>query len=382
MSAAADHNADPDTSRPEGRSRPRAPRSRAFAAMVAITAAALLAAACGGSSAEAGGSSKGSGGAAAKVTVGTTNSMSDGTLYIADAKGFFKEENIEVEFMPFKSGGEMISALGTGGLDVGGGGPNAGLYNALNRDIKLKIVADKGHIMKEASYFSLVVRKELVDSEKVKTVADLKGLKVADYQESGTTGVALAKVLETEGLKITDVKRTFLSGTAMMAAFQNGSVDAGILAEPYITLAQKEGIGTEIFPSADVYPDQQGTVLMYSESFGKDKETATAFMRAYLKAARAFTDAVKDGRLAGTGSEDLAEIIAAKTKNKPAEIREMAAQGVDPDGKVNVESLETDLTFWKSNGWVDNKDAKASSAVDQSFADAAVKDLGAYTPGS
>jgi NitT/TauT family transport system substrate-binding protein len=375
MSKAADHMVHPGCPRPK--TRRRASRRGLLMAISAITAGALLTSACGGSSAEAG-----SAGHVTKITVGTTNSMSDGTLYIAEAKGYFKDENIKVEFMPFKSGGEMISALGTGGLDVGGGGPNAGLYNALNRDIKLRIVADKGHIMKEASYFSLVVRKELVDSGKVKSVADLKGLKIADYQESGTTGVALAKILETEGLKITDVKRTFLGGTAMMAAFQNGSVDAGILAEPYITLAQKEGIGTEIFPSADVYPNQQGTVLMYSEGFAKDKKTATAFMRAYLKAARTFTDAVKDGRLAGTGSEQLAEIIAAKTKNKPAEIREMAAQGVDPNGRVNVESLETDLTFWKANGWVDNKDAKASSAVDESFADAAAKDLGAYTPGS
>jgi NitT/TauT family transport system substrate-binding protein len=307
--------------------------------------------------------------------------MSDAAFYIADAKGFFAEENIDVELMPFKSGGEMISALGTGGLDVGGGGPNAGLYNALNRDVDLRIVADKGHILKEASYFALVVRKDLYESGAVTSAGDLRGRNVADYQESGTTAVALARLLETESLALADVKRTYLAGTAMIAALSNGSVDAGILAEPYITLAAEQGVGVVVAPSADVYPDQQGTVLMYGERFASSTpEVAEAFMRAYIKAARYYADSLEGGHLAGANSEEIADIVSQQTSIDPATIRTMAAQGLDPNGAVNVDSLESDLDFWRENGWIDSPDITAAQAVDTSFAEAAVTALGLYTP--
>lgn len=360
---------------PSGSTSPRAlgrhPWTRKALAVAGAGALALVAG-CGGSD------STTSAGGDTPLKVGTTNTLSDATLFIAQDRGYFEDEGLDVELTPFKSGGEMVSALGTGSLDIGGGGPNAGLYNALNREINLRIVADKGQILPKKSYFSLVVRKELYDSGKITTVEDLKGKKVADYQESGTTGAALARILETGDLTIKDVNRTMLGGTEQVAAFQNGSVDAGILAEPYITVAEEEGVGKEIFPSGDAYPNQEGTVLMYGDEFAKNEEAGVAFMKAYLRAARDYTDAVEDGNLTGPGSDELIKIIAKETQLDPEQIPKMRVQSVDPNGDLNTESMQEDLDFWKENGWVDNGAASVDEAIDESFADEAEEDLGTY----
>ena len=56
-----------------------------------------------------------------QVQVGIARTMSDAGYYIADAMGYFHDENLAVTLIPFKSAAQMIAPLGIGELDVGGG---------------------------------------------------------------------------------------------------------------------------------------------------------------------------------------------------------------------------------------------------------------------
>ena len=78
------------------------------------------------------------------VHVGIANASSDVAFFIADKKGYFRQEGIDARFVPFDSGAKMVAPLGAGQLDVAGGSPSAGLYNAVVRGIGIKVVADKG----------------------------------------------------------------------------------------------------------------------------------------------------------------------------------------------------------------------------------------------
>src|SRR5712692_9508503 len=79
------------------------------------------------------------------VKFGQVGAISDAAIYIADAKGFFKEQGITFESVPFQSAALMIPPLGTNEIQVGGGAISAGLLNAYGRGINLLIVADKGN---------------------------------------------------------------------------------------------------------------------------------------------------------------------------------------------------------------------------------------------
>src|SRR5438046_3003402 len=72
-----------------------------------------------------------------KINVGIANSATDVGLFVADKKGYFKREGLEVNFIAFDSGARMIAPFASGDLDVGGGGPSAGLYNAVARGIDI-----------------------------------------------------------------------------------------------------------------------------------------------------------------------------------------------------------------------------------------------------
>src|SRR5512139_2277704 len=129
--------------------------------------------------------------AADQVKIGISRTLSDAGYYVADAKGFFRDEGMDVSITGFNSAAQMIAPLGTGELDVGGGTVSAGFYNAVGRGILMKIVADQASIKPGYGYSSLMVRKDLVDSGRYKSFADLKGMKVA----IGAPGTGTASAL-------------------------------------------------------------------------------------------------------------------------------------------------------------------------------------------
>src|ERR1700744_6143497 len=77
------------------------------------------------------------------IKVGATSTTSDAPIYIADKLGYFSDEGLSVTVSNFRSASDMVAPLGTGELDAGAGSPSAGLYNAVLRGVRIKIVADK-----------------------------------------------------------------------------------------------------------------------------------------------------------------------------------------------------------------------------------------------
>src|SRR4029079_14983494 len=102
--------------------------------------------------------------AADQVKIGISRTLSDAGYCVADAKGFFRDEGMDVSITGFNSAAKMIAPLDTGELDVGGGTVSAGFYNAVGRGILMKIVADQASIQPGYGYSSLMVRKDVGES--------------------------------------------------------------------------------------------------------------------------------------------------------------------------------------------------------------------------
>jgi NitT/TauT family transport system substrate-binding protein len=313
--------------------------------------------------------------------VGHVSTGSDVGIYVADKKGYFKEEGITVELTAFTTAANMIAPLGAGQLDVGGGTVAAGLYNAAARDIHIKIVADKGTIKPGYIYSSLVIRKDLVDSGRYKSLADLKGMKAAVSGYGTGNAATLNAALVLGGLKWSDVDTVELGFPQQMAALQNKGIDAGVLNEPLMSVAVKDGVAVKDKRDAEIYPDHQVAVMLFASDFmQKRPDTAYRFMRAYLRAVRDYNDVLKDGHFAeGAKADEIIRILIAETPVKNVAVyRETAATAIDPDGTVNVASLRKDLAYFKEQKLIDKPDITADSMVDMSLVDRAVKELGKY----
>src|SRR5262245_14624348 len=224
------------------------------------------------------------------VRVGIVNSSTDVPFFIADAKGYFKEEGLSVELLPFDAGAKMIAFLGTGDLDVGGGAPSVALYNAAAQGLQIKIVADKAHHAAGLGHAALMVRKDLIDSRKFTDFKDLKGLRVAVVGVGSGDESVLNEALKRGGLKWRDANVLSLAFPQHPAAFQNGAIDASLTSEPFFTVIKKAGTAVAFARNGQIYPDQQSTALMYGVGFTRNKpDLARKFIRAYIRAARFYT---------------------------------------------------------------------------------------------
>jgi NitT/TauT family transport system substrate-binding protein len=315
------------------------------------------------------------------VKVGIVNASSDAPFFIAEAKGYFKDEGLTVDLIPFASAAKMVAPLGIGELDAGGGGVSAGLYNAVARGVGLKIVADKAHISPGYSYASLLVRKDLVTSGKFKDYKGLKGLKVAISGIGGVDESVLNQALKRGGLKWGDADVVPLGFRQHPAAYKNGAIDASITNEPTLTYILRQGTAVRFAYNEQFYPDEQTAVLIYGDLFIKKRRaTAEKFIRAYLRGVRYYNDALKDGHLAGPAADDVINILVKYSSLKDAAVyRAITPQASDPDGKVSVAGLQKDWTFFKDHGEINGK-VTVDDIVDPSFAKKAVAELGPYRP--
>lgn len=320
--------------------------------------------------------------AADVVNVGSVGNSGDVGFFIAEAKGYFRAENLDVKLTVFDSAARMIAPLGTGDLDVGSGAASAGLYNAAARKIDIRAVADRGRTAPGYQYQTLMIRKDLVDSGRVKDYSDLKGLKFAAAAPGVTSLSVINEAMKKGGLKYTDVEVVSLGFPQQLAAFQSKAIDASMMIEPFATRLVNDNVTVRWKSTEDFYPNDQISMIFYGDKFAKEKtDVAKRFMKAYVRGARDYNDALENGQWKKDAKAD--EVIAILSKNLKLtveQIRGIFPHACDPDGRLNLESMRKDLAFFQEQGLVGDKTAKVDAIVDMSFVEAAVKELGPYKP--
>ena len=317
----------------------------------------------------------------AELNIGSANSASDVSIFLADKKGWFKEERIAIKTTAFNSAANLVAPLGAGQLDIGGGSVSAGLYNAVSRGIKLRIVADKASSQPGYGVNKCLIAKRHVESGRFKELKDLKGMKVGMNGPGNSNWGSLWGAMKMAGLKLSDVETVDMSYPDHVLAYQNNSIDASFTTEPSGTLAIMKGYAVEATSDDKTRPYHAIAQILFSEKMSANRELGVRFMRAYLRAVRHYHGALKDGRLAGDNAEEIIQVLTEYTPIKDPQVsRTIVPNGIDPDGKVNIPTLKEDYDVYKSQGWIEGA-ATVEDVIDMSFVEAAVKDLGPYKRG-
>ena len=316
------------------------------------------------------------------VKVASADIASDIGFFIADKKGYFRAEGLDVSLTTLPNSPQMIGPLGMGQLDVGAGTVAASLYNAVAQNITIRAVADKGSMRPGYGFSGLLVRKDLVDSGRFKTFKDLKGMRIAVGTFGSANSSAVNEALKRGGLTWDDAKMVALTFPQHLAAFANKAIDAGMTNEPTASEAVKDGLAVRIAGNDEIYPDQQTAVVLYSELFARQRpQLALRFMRAYIRAVREYNDALKGGKIAGPNADEVISILTEYTFIKDPQIhRAITPAAIDPDGRMNLDGLRNDLQFFKERKLIQDPTITVEKIVDPSYAAAAVKELGPYKP--
>ncbi len=199
-------------------------------------------------------------------------------------------------------------------------------------------------------------------------------MKVAIAGGPGTTGAYfVAKALKESGLTVKDIDIVNLANPDMPLAFENGSVDAALVARPFSEQILSGGKGVVLAP--DTAPGAMTTVFMYSGKFVKERtDVAKRFMVALLKGARAMHG---DKFLDPANMKAYLKYV---TSTEDA-IRKGKPQVYDPNLSVNTQSIKDLEEIFRWAGWTNYKTGIAEEKmVDASFVKNAVKILGPYKP--
>ncbi|MFS7161414.1 sulfonate ABC transporter substrate-binding protein [Serratia proteamaculans] len=140
--------------------------------------------------------------------------------------------NTKISWIEFPAGPQMLEALNVGSIDLGSTGDIPPIFaQAAGADLLYVGVEPP----KPKAEVILVP-----ENSPIKTVAELKGRKVA-FQKGSSSHNLLLRSLQKAGLKFTDIQPIYLTPADARAAFQQGNVDAWTIWDPYYSAALLQG---------------------------------------------------------------------------------------------------------------------------------------------
>ncbi|WP_201495198.1 ABC transporter substrate-binding protein [Rubrivivax sp. A210] len=261
------------------------------------------------------------------LAVGGKNLLYYLPLTIAEQRGYFKAEGLDLTIVDFAGGSRALQALVGGSADVVSGA----FEHTVNMQFKgqrLRAFALQGR----APQIVLGVNPKTMAG--YKTVADLKGKKIGVTAPGSSTHVMLNFVLAKAGLKPADVSVIGV-GTAQgaAAAMRAGQIDAMSNLDPVITLLQRSGdlkvvSDTRILAEAErVFGGPMPAACLYAQQAFIDKHPATvqalanAIVRAdkWIQAAgpKDIIEAVPESYLLGDRAVYIDAFLAAKGALSP-----------------------------------------------------------------
>jgi NitT/TauT family transport system substrate-binding protein len=274
---------------------------------------------------------------------------------------------------------DQVAPVGAGQLDIATGAPSAGLYNAVGRGVDIKVVADKGSApTPQWDFAALMIRKDLIDSGKVKDYKDLKGLTLVTSGKGNSPEVALATALKKGGLTLKDVNFQQMGFPDMVTAMANKGIDGGIVIEPFVSSIEAAGTGVAWKRNLDIFGhNEQIAIIAYGQKVFSNQDLGRKWMTAYVKGLRDYNDAFGSKK---KGYDDVVKILTQHTSVKDPKIyAKMKPAGLDPDGKLDVKSMQEDLDYYQSAGYL-KEPVDLSKLIDTSFQQYAVQQLGPYKP--
>lgn len=256
----------------------------------------------------------------------TLKTVSALQFHIAQRKGLFTREGINVEMLPIEGGAaNMMVALDKGAVDVTRTATPYLIQAVLKGSEGVAIAGETA-----TPIYSLIVKPE------TKTFGDLKGKVVGLSLAVDTISISTRKLLAQNGLQEADFKVKELVGTPARAeCLRKGECDAVPLGQPEDFLLMKQGY-RRLGVSTDAVPNFQFIVSAVRRSWGeKNKDTLVRYVRGLASAYRFARDPMN--------REEVVRVILDSTSSSEDIARQTLALYFEPDRGVFPKQAELDI---------------------------------------
>jgi NitT/TauT family transport system substrate-binding protein len=222
------------------------------------------------------------------IAVGGKNLFYYLPLSVAERKGYFKDEGLEVEIPDFAGGAKALQAMVGGSADMVSGAYEHTI-NMLAKKQPIKAVV----LQARFSSIALIMSNE--KAAKYKSGKDLKGWKIGVTAPGSSTNMFVNNLLAKDGLKPTDVSIVGVgTGTGAVAAMEKGEIDAISNLDPVLTQLESTGKFVAVADSRtekgmqDIYGGDYLASVIYvtAEYLKKNPNTVQAVVNAMVRANR------------------------------------------------------------------------------------------------
>lgn len=292
-----------------------------------------------------------------QVTLGMVPWPAFELFYLADEKGIFEKNGLDVNIQEFSSTTDNSNAFVGGQLDFCTYASAESISPfAEGADFKVILLADKSNGCEG-----------LVAASDIKTVADLKGKTVAT-QYCSVDHLLLLTLLQENGMTIDDINMVDMTIEAAGNAFIAGQCDAACIWDPYFSQAKSNG-GNVLYSTSD-NPDIISDVLAASgDMIENHPEIVEAMVRSYYEAADYWK----------ANGDEASEFMAEKLGVSKEDFDSQMAGLIIPDAEMAVDSFTPaeDYSYWGyTQNTVENfmnemgvldTDADCGEMIDSSF---------------
>jgi NitT/TauT family transport system substrate-binding protein len=258
-------------------------------------------------------------------------------LTVAERKGYFRDEGLEVEIPDFAGGARALQALVGGSADMVSGAYEHTINMAAKKQ-PIKAVV----LQMKYSSIALVMAKDR--AAKYKGGRDLKGLKIGVTAPGSSTNMFVNNLLAKDGLKPTDVSIVGVgTGAGAVAAMEKGEIDALSNLDPVLTQLESTGKFVAVADSRTekgmkgIYGgDYHASVIYITDEFiRKNPNTVQAVVNAMVRA---------DKWIAKATPQEIVDLMPAEYKaGNPSLYKEALLKnmiGFSENGELSMKAAE------------------------------------------
>lgn len=191
------------------------------------------------------------------IKIGHLPSDHDSALFVAKAQNQFESQGLKVETVQFNNGGDLMTAIASGDIDIGYAGITP-VLSSIEKGVPVKVVSGA-----QTEGSGVVVAK----NSGITSFDDLKGKDVATPGEATIQNMLLTYALKKEGINTKDIEFTAMKAAQMNDALKAGKIDAMITWEPYSSIAVNNGYGELLANTSQILPGHPCCVVVAREDF-------------------------------------------------------------------------------------------------------------------
>ena len=309
--------------------------------------------------------------AADAIKVGLLSLTSHSPSIIAEAKGYFADQDLEVEFVTFQAAQPMAVAIASQDVDFGVTAISGGLISLAEKGV-IKIIGGALQETPDVEGQKILVSKAAHD-DGVTSPAMLKGRSFGITTTGSSFHYMAHKIADKEGFARSEIALKPLQKVpAVIASLKSGQIDAWSIVPNIANALTKGPEVVEIGKIADYIDSYQVTTVFTSTANTTDKpDLVKRFLAGYSKGVDDYNAALVDKTMS---EDDTAAIVAMVHKyvysDQPIEKADprirAGAMRINANARMNMASINDQLEWFKSEKLVP-EDSSMENLVDTSF---------------